>query len=258
VCRNVLIYFSPATAAAVLERLVEALRPGGWLLVGPVEVPLAGDLDLEREDVPGATLLQRGAGPARRSPVVRAVVQAHGASAALARTPAPATVSTPTPAREPAPVAAPTGVVSAEQVAVGPEDFEAARAAARAGDLEAAERIARETAERRLCPESYLLLAMAAEDRGDATAALEAVRRALYLEPSLAQAHAALVPLYGRLGRAAEAARARRNALEALRGLEDDTVLRGVEPITAGALRLALTADGGASQPAATAAGRNP
>jgi molecular chaperone Hsp33 len=83
-------------------------------------------------------------------------------------------------------------------------------------------------------------------------AAVEAVRRALYLDPSLAQAHAALVPLFARLGRGEEAARARRNALEALHGLDDDTVLRGVEPITAGALRLAI--DPGAARPAG---GRN-
>jgi chemotaxis protein methyltransferase CheR len=81
---------------------------------------------------------------------------------------------------------------------------------------------------------------MAAEVRGDDAGAAEAVRRALYLEPGLAQAHAALVPIFGRLGRPDEAARARRNALEALDGLADDVALRGVEPLTAGALRLAL------------------
>ena len=70
---------------------------------------------------------------------------------------------------------------------------------------------------------------------------------ALYLEPGLAQAHAALVPIFGRLGRPEEAARARRNALDALEGLDDAVALRGVEPITAGALRLALA--GGAAAP---------
>jgi chemotaxis protein methyltransferase CheR len=66
------------------------------------------------------------------------------------------------------------------------------------------------------------------------------VRRALYLDPGLAMAHAALVPLYARLGLDDDAARARRNALHAMEGLDDATPLRGVETITAGALRSAL------------------
>ncbi len=118
--------------------------------------------------------------------------------------------------------------------------FEEARDAARRGETEFAEQLAREVAERHMCPESYLLLAMAADARGDLGGAIDALRRALYLEPGLAMAHAALVPLYARTGRHDEAARARRNALEAVAGLDDGAPLRGVEPITAGALRSAL------------------
>jgi chemotaxis protein methyltransferase CheR len=58
-CRNVLIYFSPETADAALHRLVGALAPGGTLVLGPVEVPLAAPLGLEWIDDGGATLLRR-------------------------------------------------------------------------------------------------------------------------------------------------------------------------------------------------------
>jgi chemotaxis protein methyltransferase CheR len=58
-CRNVLIYFDGRTAAAVLDRLCGALRPGGALVLGPVELPLARDRELEWLDVAGATLLRR-------------------------------------------------------------------------------------------------------------------------------------------------------------------------------------------------------
>ncbi len=58
-CRNVLIYFAPGTAAAVLYRLVGALVPGGVLALGPVELPLASALDLEWVEEGGATLLRR-------------------------------------------------------------------------------------------------------------------------------------------------------------------------------------------------------
>ena len=224
VCRNVLIYFSEPTAAAVLARLAEAVRPGGFLLLGPVEVALAAGLPLQRLERRGATLL-------RRPPY-----QASLASARLveslrrrSRPPAPAVGA---PAERPAP----------RCDAAAAAAFGVAREAARAGDLALAERLAGQAARDHRCPESFLLVALAAEARGDEAAALEALGRALELAPALAQAHAALVRLHARLGRPGEAAHARRAALEALEGLPDDAPLRGVEPLTAGALRQALGA----------------
>jgi chemotaxis protein methyltransferase CheR len=61
VCRNVLLYFKPAPARALLERLHAALAPGGLLLVGPVEEPLASGLPFERVGEPGSGLLRRQA-----------------------------------------------------------------------------------------------------------------------------------------------------------------------------------------------------
>ncbi len=58
-CRNVLIYFEPAVAAAVLYRLAAGVRPGGWLVLGPVELPLASALALEWVDDGGGTLLRK-------------------------------------------------------------------------------------------------------------------------------------------------------------------------------------------------------
>ena len=238
VCRNVLIYFTAATAAAVLERLIASLRPGGWLLVAPVETPLLAGLPVERHLEGGVILLRRpGAGAVRGDQAGVARLEAlqrrrAGEVAPPPLEPGAIPAGPPTPGGEPC--CAPG---STETCTRG---FRAARAAARQGRLDQAEALARQVAERHLCPESFLLLAMAAESRGDDAAALEAVRRALYLEPGLAQAHASLVPILGRLGRHEEASRARRNALDALHDLDDDTALRGVELITAGALRHAL------------------
>jgi chemotaxis protein methyltransferase CheR len=81
---------------------------------------------------------------------------------------------------------------------------------------------------------------MATEARGDVAGAVEAVRHTLHLEPALAVGHASLVPLYRRLGRRADAERARLAALEALHGLDEAERLTAVEPVTAGALRRAL------------------
>lgn len=58
-CRNVVIYFDPSTAASALRRLAGALRPGGALVLGPVELPLAAGLELEWVEEEGATLLVR-------------------------------------------------------------------------------------------------------------------------------------------------------------------------------------------------------
>jgi chemotaxis protein methyltransferase CheR len=58
-CRNVVIYFEPEVARAALARLAGALAPGGILLVGPVELPIAAGLGLEQVEEGGATLLQR-------------------------------------------------------------------------------------------------------------------------------------------------------------------------------------------------------
>ena len=41
-CRNVLIYFNPATVAAVARRLHDALDEGGYLFMGPSDPPLGG------------------------------------------------------------------------------------------------------------------------------------------------------------------------------------------------------------------------
>jgi chemotaxis protein methyltransferase CheR len=59
VCRNVLIYFDPEVAVAALARLADAVAPGGFLLLGPVELPLAGGLAWEWVERGGATLLRR-------------------------------------------------------------------------------------------------------------------------------------------------------------------------------------------------------
>jgi chemotaxis protein methyltransferase CheR len=233
-CRNVLVYFTAQTAAAVLTRLADALRPGGWLLVGPLEVALAAPGALDRLEVQGATLLRRpeGArrGAARPAPARRTTSPQPGTTRPSATASRPSGPAQPAAGETP-----PRPVVPLE----GAVHLGAFREAALGGDGETLARLARQ-AGAALCPECFLLLAMVSEAQGDDAGALESVRRALYLQPDLAQAHAALVPLFQRLGQPGEAERARRNALVALDGVDDAVPLPGVEPITAGALRQAL------------------
>jgi chemotaxis protein methyltransferase CheR len=227
-CRNVLIYFDRETARRVAATLAGALAPGGLLALGPVEDAAAEGLGLERIEVGGATLFRRAEAarreprPARRPPAIERRARRR-----------PAAPAQPDEARRAPPPSPPPQVAPAA-------GFEAAREAARRGDAALAERIAADTAPRELSPEAYLLLATAAEARGDLAAAVEAARRALYLDPRLAMAHALLAALHARLGRRGDAARARRNALASIEALDDAAPLRALEPITAGALRSAL------------------
>ncbi len=252
-CRNVLIYFPPEVIPSVLERLVRALAPGGWLFLAPAEVPFAKGMGLEEREVEGLPVLCKPV-PGERSPARTTrsaplrVLAPRPSTSPLRRVQTPSRAAPATQAPASAPVAQAFRASQAVTSPPAPQPpsgapaagtLEQAMAAARAGQFELAEELAR-LAARELSPEAYLLLAMVAEGREDVQGAVAAVRKALYLEPQLAIGHAMLVALYGRLGQPEEAERARRNALRALEGLDDEHVLRGVEAMTAGGLRRAL------------------
>jgi chemotaxis protein methyltransferase CheR len=200
-CRNVLIYFDPEVGRDVLARLAASLRPGGWLAVAPAELGLTAGLPLEPQLEGGTVLLRRSAdGAANGLHSLADPSPPRGSGRLVAAAPAPL------PAQPPArPRAEPLQVASDSPAEV-----------------------------------ELLRHAIAAEARGNLTAAIDALRRALYLDPDLAMAHAFLVLVYRRAGRSADAERARRNALRVLDGLEDGDLLRAAVPITAGALRSAL------------------
>ncbi|MFL5271093.1 MAG: CheR family methyltransferase [Anaeromyxobacteraceae bacterium] len=213
VCRNVLIHFAPATAAAVLRALFGAVRPGGLLVLGPVELRLGAALPAAWIDVAGATLLRS---PAPGEPIAVRATRRRAAA-------------------DPGPD------LDGATDAAGPL-FLAAREAARGGRADEAERLARAAAEGEPGPEPWLLLAQLAEARGAVEVAVAHVRQALDAGRRPPVALAALAVLLARLGKPALAALARADALRRVAALPDDAPLRGVEAITAGALRRALTA----------------
>ena len=270
VCRNVLIYFDARPPRAIAARLLDAVAPGRD------PAPRAGggaDRGAARRGADrggrrrrccggsgrasGPRRGRRGrearprAAPRRRDRPAARPRGRHGERAASAAsvettsTPAPTDAGAVTCALDSAAVgryaqdrlreAAPAAERSRRT------SFEDARDAARRGEIAFAERIAREVAERDLCPRRTCSLSMAADARGDVAGAVDALRRALYprarARDGPRRARAAL-----RAARAARAGRARaaERALEAVEGLDDGATLRGVETITAGALRSAL------------------
>ncbi|WP_434381212.1 CheR family methyltransferase [Melittangium boletus] len=240
-CRNVLIYFPPEVIPGVVARLVDALAPGGWLFVAPAELPFVRGLGLEESSVDGHPVLRkpRAELPPVHAPVPGPIRFVSRPQSPLRRAPSPARgVPAARPEGVPPSNPAPSPPVEANTLSVL-DVLQRARIAASLGQVEQAEALARRAA-RELSPDAYLLLAIMAESRGDVAGAVGAVRKALYLEPQLAIGHAMLVALYGKLGQPEEAERARRNALRALEGLDDETMLRGVEAMTVGGLRRAL------------------
>ena len=62
VFRNVAIYLKPEVTKAIIERFQRALRPGGWLLLGEVELSLAATAGLQARPFDQATFYQKPAG----------------------------------------------------------------------------------------------------------------------------------------------------------------------------------------------------
>jgi chemotaxis protein methyltransferase CheR len=238
-CRNVLIYFDPETAAKSVRTLAAALRPGGLLLLGIAEVPLADGVGLERVEHKGQVLLRRPVSTAAEEVTVVSRQQMRRPS----RPPRPITpLSDLNRAGNPA---SSLGTGSAARPptpsnASGLSDFELAKEMAARGELEQARSVADKLV-RAMKPEGYLLLALIAESGGDLEGAEGALRRAVALQPALAQAHAMRAALLARMGRRAEAEQSRQNALDALEGLSDAEPLIGLSTLTAGALRRALS-----------------
>lgn len=190
-CRNVLIYFDRPRMLEVIETMHRALVPGGWLLLGHSETlwRLYDGLELVRHD--DAFLYRR----------------ASGSAAA----PMPEVTRPRKAAR-----------VSPTRPAVAQADpREGIREALASGTYSAAVKLAAAGLEQEpLAAELHYLNGLALVELGDDAQALLALRRAAYLDPALGFAQFLLGLVLGRLGHAAEAARAYAAAARSLAVLE--------------------------------------
>lgn len=157
-CRNLLIYLTPAARSRALDALVALLPLGGLLAVGHAEPPALAGRGFGRVGPESHFLFRREAPPpASARPVVR--------PRAVARAPLP-------------PLPVPPPPVAAEEPLVS------ARRLADAGRLEDALAACRSHL-KSVAPTApaYNLLGAIQQARGDATAADDAFRKALYLDP---------------------------------------------------------------------------
>ena len=264
-CRNVLIYFDAATVERVAARLLAALTPDGWLVLGASDPPLT---DL----VPCEVVITAAGLAYRRS--TRAVVRRGGGT----RLPEPGGVGgIPTVGIAlPPPVGSPEMAEAAPSTDAGrapagsptlrdairayeAREYPAATAAARqlsladgadpvawvilvrslanVGDLEAAGRACAAGLDRfRTSAELAYLHGVLLAEAGRHTEGAGALRRALYLDRHLVVAHLALAAVLTRTGETDAARRALRNAARVLGEMPDAEVVTASDGERAGRL----------------------
>ena len=190
-CRNVLIYFDQPTQARAIDVLLRLLSTSGYLFVGPSETSLLPRMRLTPAQLPMAFAFHRAveAAPAIESPAKRAL------PAAAMKSPPPKRAPTAVrPARQANSSKQAPGGTGAKPAAV--LDLARIQESANAGRLsEAAELCERLHGEAGATAASYCLLAVIRDAQGDAGAAVNLYRKALYLEPAHADAlvHLALL-----------------------------------------------------------------
>ena len=224
-CRNVLMYFTAARAKKVVENLRGSLLDGAWLVVSPAETSNVLFSGFTAVEFPGAVLYRKIAG-------AESGVIATGY-------PAPAADLLPEPLHPLAPASPPGTSVQEAVQPVAPEEAPSlmARACANQGRLaEAIEWSEKAIAAAKLNPAHHYLLAAIRQEQGQSDAAVQSLKRALYLDADFVLAHFALGNLRLAQGRRREAERHFDNALALLHARLQDEIVPESEGLSAGRL----------------------
>ncbi|RJG08506.1 CheR family methyltransferase [Massilia cavernae] len=216
-CRNLLIYFDEATAAAAIARLSALLADDGLLLAGYAEVPAYCRNGYATVRSAGAFALQKAP---HAAPVAAARPRApRAARHSMPAAPAAAVLDTPArprPQRAAAPAAAPApdyrAVLAQARTQADQGNYEGA-AAACGRVLEAMPDAA----------EAFFILGLTSECEGKPAAAAEFWRRCVYLQPDHYEALCHLALLAGERGDAAQADAFRQRAARVWQRAGDST-----------------------------------
>ncbi len=222
-CRNVMIYFSPAAIRATVERFHGRLADGGYLLVGHAEPNVEVFKEFETIMAGGATLYRKKDG---ESAAQIAPVWSSELPPMTARSGAPS-----------GPGSEPETVISGDAISVPTPSLSEARALADRGEWEGAAECCRRVLEAdSLNPSAHFTLALILEHAGAREAAEQALKRAIYLDRAFAPAHYHLgLLLHAR--DAGQAAKSFRNVLEITGAKPAAEVLEHADGMTAGELR---------------------
>lgn len=230
-CRNVLMYFTPAQASKVVGVLHAALHEDGWLAVAPCEASQVLFARFRPAHCDGAIFYRKGGPQAWRpatrtprvlptTPAMQAMVRATAARAAhgpLPPTPKP--VASPAKARE----------------ALLPAEVLATRARALADQRRMDEALTwcdRWIAAQKLDPAAHYLRGMILTETGDVPGACAALKRSLYIAPGGVMASLALAGLERAQGRGSQAVRHYRNILASLERLPLEAGVEHADGVT--------------------------
>jgi chemotaxis protein methyltransferase CheR len=217
VCRNVTIYFNRATTAALVGSFHDVLAEGGYLLLGHSETLWQVSDAFSLVPVGDAFVYRKSHDSRRGSPTHRR------RSVPVRSTPAVG------PRPEPAPAVRTVLSPGARRAARATETGGAAHLAAAVGHLAdgdyAAAALSAEAAVRAdsLLAPAYVVLGRARCTLGQDAAAVDPLRKAVYLEPTAGDAHFLLAGALSRLGQHGNAAVSYRAAAASVHRLDDRT-----------------------------------
>lgn len=224
-CRNVLIYFSRAQTASVLERFHGCLAPGGWLLVGYAEPNMEMFKMFETVSTGEATAYRKSSeelsSGSSRQPSAWPEFQPQLRDIALM------------------PVEASARSAVAEAPAQEPRvTLKDLRLLADSGHWGAAIALAHKLIETDgLNPGAHFTAALIHDHMGEIEKTRQALRRAIYLDRGFALAHYHLGTSFKGTNEQEQARRALHNTLELLAAMPDEQPLPHGDSITAGELR---------------------
>jgi chemotaxis protein methyltransferase CheR len=233
-CRNVMIYFDPANNARLADRLKSVLVEGGWLFAGPTDFNPRLEQNFSLEKVAGTLVYRNGS----RRPVAARAHRAPAKAGAAKPDPSPIAAITPSP-RSRRSRAGPTRRCAAP---MPQSDIAAIVAFADRADWPAAARICEELLAADNCnAPAHYYYALVQQYSGAASAAEQALRRAIYLDGDFALAHYQLGLLRKDAHDTAQCCRSFRNVLGVLGPLADDHPVDPCGQITARELRALAT-----------------
>jgi chemotaxis protein methyltransferase CheR len=245
-CRNVLMYFTREAQRAAVARLQRALVAGGWLVVSPVEASAELLHPLAPVNFTDAIFyLKEERGAISDQPAVSGQYSAVGIPFGVASY-EPSAVSDQgsetirwAAGPEEVPDVMPASRPAEREVAEpdSPALLKQARALANQGRLDEARRLCEAAlAGDRLNPEAHILWGAICQESGDLPAALDALRRVIYLVPDSAPAHFLLGSLWLRQGNRRRGRRCMETAVGLLESVPHDDTPAGGDGLTAGRL----------------------
>lgn len=232
ICRNVLMYFTREVQRATVARLHEALVTDGWLIVSPAETSTELFPSLIPVNLPGSIFYRKSQDSVgSRLPYVQFKTTVEDIQSPLSLTSEFDLASS---------LSSPVRRVSEDQQphqSHGGTNLQSVRILADQGHLEEARRLCETLlAQDRLNLDASLLLAAICQEQGEVHAALEALRRAIYLAPHSAAAHFMRGCLLLRQGDRKGGRLSLEAVVDLLRSVASDEAVPGSDGLTAGRL----------------------